>query len=357
MNSKSIQDLRERIDAIDAEILRLLSERAGCAVEIGHFKAEAGLPVYDPQREAGLLTRLAAANPGPLSADAVRDIFAGIVRACRNLEQPPRVACLGPLGTFSHQAALEHFGPGSELLAQPDLPEVAEAVVRGEADWGILPVENSIEGIIGVSFDLVAEHGLVVVGERVLPVHLYLVGQGPLEAVQRVVSHPQPLRQARHWLRQHLPGAALETAPSTAEAAAVAVGDPAAAAIVGPMVMHAGTLPPLAGPVEDRPDNRTRFWVVARRGEAAAEGAKTALLMTLPHRPGSLARALEVVARHGLNMTSLTSRPATAQPWEYRFFVDLDGRPDAGLLADLESVGAHVRVLGSFDPAGEATHS
>ena len=355
MTQQAIDDIRAEIDEIDGQLLERLSRRAELAVAIGHAKQALGRPIHDPGREAALLARLAEANPGPLSEAAVRGVFQAIVRACRNLEQPPRVACLGPLGTFSNQAALRQFGPGAEIMPQPDLPEVAEAVVRGEVDFGVLPVENSIEGIIGVSFDLVAEHGLHVVAERVLPIHLHLIGRGPLSAVRRVVSHPQPLRQARHWLRRHVPAAQLENAASTAEAAALANADPAAAAVVGSLIVEQGQLPLLAGPIEDRPDNRTRFWIVAR--QATEAGTRSALLVTLPHRPGSLAGALKVFAEGGINLRSITSRPATASPWEYRFFIDVDGNmqdPDHRPVLDaLATVGAHIRLLGVYDSSEE----
>lgn len=356
MKHRPIDEIRAEIDKLDAEILDRLSRRASLAIAIGHAKQAAGLPIHDPGRETALLSRLVAANSGPLPAEAVRGIFQLVVRACRNLEQPPRVACLGPPGTFSHQAALAHFGPGTEMMPQPDLPEVAEAVVRGETEFGVLPVENSIEGVIGVSFDLVAEHGLHVIAECVLPIHLFLVGKGPIEAVKRVISHPQPLRQARRWLRQGLPGAVQETVASTAEAAALAGRSADTAAVVGSMVLDASDLAVLAGPIEDRPDNRTRFWVVARK--PSTEGGRSALLITLPHRAGSLARALDVLADAGVNLLSITARPATASPWEYRFFIDVEGsmldearRP---VLDALEATGAHVRLLGVYDSNEEA---
>ncbi len=356
MTQQAIDEIRAEIDEIDGQLLERLSRRAELAVAIGPAKQALGRPIHDPGREAALLARLAGANPGPLPEAAIRSIFQSIVRACRNLEQPSRVACLGPVGTFSNQAALRHFGPGVDILPQPDLPEVAEAVVRGEVDFGILPVENSIEGVIGISFDLLAEHGLYVVAERVLPIHLHLIGQGPLSAVKRVISHPQPLRQARHWLRRHVPQAVLENAASTAEAAVLAAADPTAAAVVGSLIVEQGRLPVLAGPVEDRPDNRTRFWVVARR--PAEAGARSALLVTLPHRPGSLAGALEAFADGGINLRSITSRPATASPWEYRFFIDVDGNmqePDRQPVLDaLATAGAHIRLLGVYDSCEES---
>lgn len=353
-----LRALRERIDAIDDEVLVALSRRAELALAVGRLKRKAGRSIYDPERERALLERMTAANPGPLGGEAVRLIYQRIIQACRNLESPPRVAFLGPQGTFSHQAALRFFGPGLELMPQPDLPDVAEAVARGEVDYGLLPVENSIEGAIGTSFDLVVEHDLTVVGELIQPVELYLVGNTTLDQVRTVYSHPQPLRQARRWLRGHVPRAALVPVVSTADAAA-RLHEPGAAAIVGPMALEDGQLQKLAGPIEDRPDNRTRFWVVARRPAEHPPAAprKSSLMLVLKHESGTLARALGALAAAGVNLTQIASRPVPGQHWDYRFFLDVEGDVGdatvAAALRQLQSDGAYVRVLGVYS-AGEA---
>lgn len=349
----AITELRSEIDRLDRRILELLNERARRALDIGEVKRRSGLAVYDPGRETALLNALIEENGGPLPEDAVRMIYRRIVQACRNLESPPKVAFLGPKGTFSHQAAIAYFGPGVDAAPVVDLPDAAEAVARGEAEFALLPVENSIEGIVGTTYDLVAEHGLSIQGELVLPVHLYLVGEAPaLEDIDTVYSHPQPLRQARRWLRERLPGARQVPVASTADAADRVANQSGAAAIVSPLLADREDLVRLAGPVEDRPDNRTRFWVVGR--EPALEGAKTSLMLTLPHRPGSLSAVLRVFAARGINLTSIASRPAPSQPWEYRFFIDIEGSldPTEGgetTVEALEREGAHVRVLGTYD--------
>ncbi|RMF12464.1 MAG: prephenate dehydratase [Candidatus Dadabacteria bacterium] len=349
-----LQSLRERIDRCDRELLRLLAERARVALEIGHIKQAHGLPIYDPERERSVLDALAALNDGPLSDQAVRLIFQQVIRACRNLEQPPRIAFLGPCNTFSHQAVLDYFGPEVELAPQAEFADVAEAVARGEVEAGVLPVENALEGFIGTTFDLVVEHELQVVGEVIVPVELYLLSNVEnLEDVRVVYSHAQPLRQARQWLRAHLNGVPLVTVESTAAAAERAASEQGAAAIAGPLVVAAARLPVLAGPVEDRADNRTRFWVVGR--EPAGQGDKTALMLVLPHEPGSLARALQVFAEYELNLTQIDSRPARSRPWEYRFFVEMQGNAqgerESAALQALQQSGVHARILGVFSAA------
>lgn len=353
MTLDDLTPLRDDIDAIDKRLLEALSRRAEIALKIGQIKHRHGTPIYDPEREARVLAALANANSGPLSNGAIAAIFSQIIKACRNIEQRPRVAFLGPEGTFSHQAAIAYFGPETDISALPDFPDVAEAVARGEVEAGILPVENSTEGFIGTTFDLVLEHELAVIGEVIVPVELHLVANCPLGDIATVYSHAQPLKQARRWLRSHLPQAVHVPVESTAAAAARAASEPNAAAIVGPMAIGTTKLPVLAGPIADNPNNRTRFWIVAR--EPRQVGDKSALMLVLPHAPGTLAQALGVFAQKGVNLTQIVSRPAPVQPWEYRFFVEMAANAYSdeakAALRELAAAGIHVKVLGVFPPA------
>lgn len=349
----ALAPLREQIDALDQQLLAAINRRAAVALQIGEIKHRLGLPVYDPDREARVLANLRAKNPGPLSETAITAIYSQIIKACRSIEQPPRVAFLGPAGTFSHQAALDYFGPESEGRPLPDFPDVAEAVARGEVNAGVLPVENSTEGFIGTTFDLVVEHDLAVIGEIVVPVELYLIANCKLSEVKVVYSHAQPLRQARKWLRANVGDAAQIAVESTAAAAERAAAEKHAAAVVGPLTLGNSKLPVLAGPIADRPNNRTRFWVIGR--EPSKQGDKSALMLVLPHEPGTLSKALGVFAKAGLNLTQIASRPDPVKPWEYRFFVELEANayrePAKTVLRKLGAVGIHVRLLGVFAPA------
>lgn len=345
--------LREQIDAIDQQLLALMNHRAMLALQIGKVKHSQGLPVYDPQREARVLANLRAQNKGPLSETAIIAIYSQIIKACRSIEQPLRVAFLGPVGTFSHQAALDYFGPECEVKPLPDFADVAEAVARGETNAGVLPVENSTEGFIGTTFDLVVEHDLAVTGEIVVPVELYLIAGCKLSQVKVIYSHAQPLRQARKWLRANVGDAAQVAVESTAAAANRAAVEKYAAAVVGPLTLGNSKLPVLAGPIADRPNNRTRFWVLGR--QPGKQGNKSALMLVLPHEPGTLSKALSVFAKAELNLTQIASRPDPVKSWEYRFFIEFEANahqsPAKAVLRQLGAMGIHVRLLGVFTPA------
>lgn len=351
----ALKPLRDRIDALDARLLELLNERASLAEQIGVLKEG---EVYRPEREAQVLRRLKQMNAGPLGADAVERLFVEIISACRALERPLAVAYLGPLGTFSEEAAVKRFGGAAERLACASIDEVFRNVESRRAHYGVVPVENSTEGGVGRTLDLLLATPLRVCGEVMLPVHQALLyNGGDLDAVRRVYSHPQSFGQCQRWLAANLPGAERVSASSNGEAARLAAQDsPQAAAVGPPRAGEAYGLRVAAANIEDDPRNTTRFLVIGPQDAGVSGGDKTSLVMSAQNRPGAVHELLGPLARHGVSMTRLESRPSRTGLWEYVFYVDVEGhRDDAAVreaLAELAERAAFLKILGSY-PAGK----
>jgi chorismate mutase/prephenate dehydratase len=345
---------RDRIDRIDDELLRLFNERAALAQQIGHLK-EDGV-VLRPEREAQVLQRMQAENAGPLGNAAVVRLFTEIMSQCRALEAPLTVAYLGPEGTFSEQAAFVRFG--SAVQGQPcaTIDDVFRAVESDATQYGMVPVENSSEGAIGRTLDLLLHSRLQVCGEVMLPVHQCLLTQHcELSAIETLYSHPQSLGQCQGWLNANLPHAARIPVASNAEAARLAAKHPRSAAIAGSQAAgHAG-LKICVENVEDDPKNTTRFLVLGKQQVAPSGKDKTSLVMSAPNRPGAVHDLLTPLAKHGVSMTRLESRPARSGLWEYMFYMDIEGHQHdakvAAALAELKQVAAFVKILGSYPVA------
>jgi len=348
-----LQRERAVIDALDAELLRLISERARRAQAIGALKEG---PAYRPEREAQVLRRVQAENPGPLSGDAVSRVFREIMSACLALEQKLSVSYLGPPGTYSHSAVTRHFG--DFVVAEPcaSIDEVFRAAEGGRTDYAIVPVENSTEGAVGRTLDLMAQTPLTIVGEVKLRIVQNLLAKGgTLDAVSRVYSHAQSLAQCVQWLARHLPSAARVAVASNAEAARLAAAEPGSAAIAGEAAAAIYSLDIVAAHIEDEPNNTTRFWVLGHHGVPASGKDETSLVMSAQNRPGAMYALLEPLAKHGVSMSRLESRPARTGLWEYLFFVDLDGHCDdpevAAALAELRQRAPFLKLLGSYPAA------
>lgn len=357
MSDPGIQKLRAQIDAIDDELLVLVNRRAAIAREIGGLKGSA--PAYRPEREAEILRRVAAANPGPLQQAAVSGIYRAVMSACRGMEVALRVAYLGPEGTFSEQAVRMHFGHSVEASALATIDEVFRAAESAEAQFSVVPVENSTEGVVGRSLDLLLLTPLRICGEIELRVQQNLmVKSGDIASIRRVYSHPQSLGQCAGWLSRNLPGAERVQASSNAEAARLASAEEGAAAIAGEAAASRWGLKILARTIEDDPSNTTRFLVLGNLDAGPTGRDRTSLVLSAENRPGAVHAMLAPLAENGVSMTRIESRPSKAMRsalWEYVFFIDIEGHQQdarvAPALAALRQRAPFLKVLGSYPVA------
>jgi chorismate mutase / prephenate dehydratase len=350
----ALKELRDRIDRLDADILRLVNERATVAHEIGKLKGDG--TVYRPEREAQVLRSLAERNPGPLSGNAVTRLFTEIISACRALEDAFSVACLGPRGTFSEEALVKHFGSQAPARLCGSIDEVFRSVESGAVGYAIVPIENSTEGAVGRSLDLLVSTPLKICGEVVLPVHQNLLSRLPAPGdAQRIYSHAQSFAQCNAWLNANCPRAERIPVASNAEAARRAAEDPQSGAIAGRMAAEQYALPILVASIEDEPNNTTRFAVLARQSAPPSGKDKTSFIMSAKNRPGAIHELLTPLAHNQVSMTRLESRPSRTGLWEYVFFVDIDGHAaDSQVARALEEVrnrAAFVKILGSYPAA------
>jgi len=347
-----VEKLRREIDGVDDELLRLINQRARLASRIGALKA--GAPAYRPEREAEVLRRIAEKNPGPLAAERVTGVFREVISACRGLEEAIRVTYLGPEGTFSEQAVRQHFGRAVEALAVPSVDEAFRRCESRAVQFTVVPVENSTEGVVGRTLDLLLATPLRICGEVELRVQQNLLGKGELKDVRRVYSHAQSLGQCNAWLAQHLPGAERLPLGSNAEAAQRAASEPGAAAIAGEAAAERYGLQVLARAIEDAPNNTTRFLVLGELDAAPTGKDRTSLVMSAENKPGAVHALLTPLAEHKVSMTRIESRPARSRSalWEYVFFIDVEGhQKDAPVAAALTQLGAKapfLKVLGSY---------
>ncbi|MCD2518795.1 prephenate dehydratase [Massilia sp. G4R7] len=352
MNDKLLP-LREQIDAIDAQILDLLSRRGQIAQQVGHVKAETNAPVFRPEREAQVLRGVAERNPGPLKDRDVQTIFREIMSSCRALEKRVTVAYLGPSGTFSEQAVYQQFGSAIETLPCVSIDEVFRATEAGTADFSVVPVENSSEGAINRTLDLLLATTTIISGEISIPVHHSLMSKtGSMEGVTVVCAHSQALAQCQVWLNQHHPGIERRAVASNAEAAILASQDPTVAAIASEMAGEQYQLGVVQPHIQDDPHNRTRFVVIGSLQTGPSGRDRTAIVLAVPNKAGAVYNLLAPLAKHGVSMTRFESRPARIGTWEYYFYVDVEGHVhDASVdraLAELKDNAAFFKVLGSY---------
>ncbi len=357
--SGDLDQLRAQIDALDDELAALVQRRARLAQAIGGLKG--GAPAYRPEREAQILRRVAARGDGPLPADALAAVFREVISACRGLEQAIRVSFLGPAGTFSEQAVRRHFGGAVEAEPLPSIDEVFRRCESGEAQFAMVPVENSTEGAVGRTLDLLLVTPLRICGEVELRVQQNLMArQGEAASLRRVYSHAQSLAQCNAWLNRHLPGAERVPVASNAEAAERASREPDAGAIAGEAAAERLGLRLLARGIEDDPNNTTRFLVLGALETAPSGRDRTSLVMSAENRPGAVHALLTPIAEAGVSMTRIESRPARAMRsalWEYVFYIDLEGHQAdarvAAALAELRRKAPFLKVLGSYPAAGD----
>ncbi|HEX4235367.1 MAG TPA: prephenate dehydratase [Caldimonas sp.] len=351
------ESLRAEIDAIDRELLSLLNRRAAVATSIGELKRAEGSPAFRPEREAAVIDALKASNQGPLPTPSVAPIWREIMSACRSLETPTRVAYLGPAGTFSELAALGYFGSSIVRLPCANADEVFHATSAGAADFGVVPVENSSEGVVTRSLDLFLTTPLTIVGETSLYVrHNLLRKVDSLDGITAVCAHPQALAQCHAWLSHHLPNAERRPVASNAEGARLAGADATLAGIASERAASEYGLFVVAPAIQDDAHNRTRFAIVAHPGSHPQPKASghdcTSLVVSVANRPGAVHDMLQPLKAHGVSMTRFESRPARSGQWEYYFYVDIDGHPDqpnvARALQELHDACAFFKLLGTY---------
>jgi chorismate mutase/prephenate dehydratase len=348
-----LKPLREQIDAIDAHILDLLNRRARIAQEVGHVKAETRAPVFRPEREAQVLRGVAERNPGPLKAADVQAIFREIMSACRALEKRVTVAYLGPAGTFSEQAVYQQFGSAVEGLPCISIDEVFRATEAGTADFGVVPVENSSEGAVNRTLDLLLGTTAIISGEVSIAVHHSLMTRtGNMDGVTVVCAHSQALAQCQVWLNQHYPNIERRAVASNAEAAVMASKDAGVAAIASEMAGEQYKLGVVQAHIQDDPHNRTRFNVIGHLQTNPSGADQTSLVLAVPNKAGAVYNLLAPLAEHGVSMTRFESRPARIGTWEYYFYVDIEGHvfdtAVAKALEELKDNAAFFKVLGSY---------
>ncbi len=356
MSDDKLKPLRDQIDAIDAQLLALLNQRARVAQEVGHVKAETNAPVFRPEREAQVLSRIADNNPGPLASTDLQAIFREVMSACRALEKRVSVAYLGPAGTYSEQAVWKQFGQAVEGLPCVSIDEIFRSVEAGTAEFGVVPVENSTEGTVNRTLDLLMRTTLTISGEVALPVHHSLMTKsGSMDGIKRICAHSQALAQCQAWLNQHYPSLERRAVASNGEAARMASEDATVAAIAGDMAAKRYSLAIAHAHIQDDPHNRTRFFVIGTLQPGPCSRDQTSLVLSVPNKAGAVYELLAPLARHGVSMTRFESRPARTGRWEYVFFVDVEGHAQdervAKALVELQAQAAFFKVLGSYPHA------
>ncbi len=352
MNDR-LKQVREAIDAIDLQLVERLNERARLVAEVGRIKKDTGAPVFQPEREAEVVRRVVKASRGPLSEAALEAIYREIMSASRAIQHPLTVAYLGPAGTFSELALLRKFGSSVQSQACASIDEVFRAAECERADYAIVPVENSSEGAVSRSLDLLLTTTLCIVAEVSVPVHLHLLTRSAaLAGVTRVLAHPQALAQCVAWLNQNAAGLERVPVASNAEAARQASLDPTVAAIASDQAAVRYGLQTVAALIQDDANNRTRFVVLGRQPSQRSGNDKTSLILSVANRAGAVYEMLAPLARHAVSMTRFESRPARNGAWEYHFFVDVEGHAsDANVdaaLRELQQICVFYRCLGSY---------
>ncbi len=355
---EALDPLRKRIDEIDDEFLRLLNERAKIVLDVGRIKHSKNAALHVPEREAAILKRLTDQNPGPFPNEAVRAVFKEVISYCLNMEGPIRVAYLGPEATYTHLAARHYFGSGCTFVPCDSIPRVIETVTKGNAIYGILPVENSTEGSVSQTLDEMAQSELSVCGEAVTRIHHCLLANNTdLAGITEVFSHPQSLAQCRQWLQAYLPEVKLTEVASNAKAAKLAAAKPGTAAIAAKLAAEVYGLSVLIENIEDNANNRTRFWIVSQTPRKPSDDDKTSLMISVKHEPGSLYKMLAAFERNGVNLTKIESRPSKREAWEYLFFIDIMGNAEhphvAKALEEVRAGSLWVRVLGNYPVAAD----
>ena len=362
MSDAELERLRQQIDNIDEQLLQLFNRRAGCAVEVAGVKRDASgdssndINFFRPDREAQVISRLKSLNQGPLSDDEVGRLIREVMSACLALEQPLKIAYLGPEGTFTQSAALKHFGHSVSTVPMSSIPDVFSSVESGHADYGLVPVENSTEGVISHTLDMFIDSDLKVCGEVETPIHHHLATKSQdISRIRHIYSHQQSFAQCRRWLDQNFPGIERIPVSSNAEAARLANEEVDAAAICGLPAVEIFKLQICYENIEDLADNTTRFVIIGHQEVGPSGRDKTSLMISTRNKPGALLDLLQPLADHEISMNKIESRPAQGGKWAYLFFIDIDGhQQDSAVikaLNELKQQSALFKILGSYPKA------
>lgn len=353
-----LKRLRGEIDKIDDEILDLLNKRAKIVIEIAHIKRRENSSFYSPEREKEIIQRLISINKGPFPNDAVKMLFREILSASLSLEEPLKVACLGPLATFTHLAAMRYFGSSASFLPVEGIKDVFEAVYSEWSEYGVVPIENSNEGFVSYTLDMFMDYDLKIAGEVMLVIsHNLLSKSGDKKRVKKIYSHPQATAQCRKWLEMNMPGVPVYESTSTARAAELASKEEDAAAIASEVAAKIYDLSFVERRIEDYKDNYTRFLIIGKESPKRSGRDKTSIMFSTKDRPGALYSILEPIKQAKINLTRIESRPSKRKAWEYIFFADMEGHiEDRKVKKAIEEVSEgclYLKILGSY-PAGGA---
>jgi chorismate mutase / prephenate dehydratase len=351
----NIPDHRQAIDKLDAHIVKLLNERTKHVLTIGEIKRKAGEEIYAPHRERAVLQRICRRNQGPITNESLRAIYREIMSSALSLEKSLTVAFLGPEATFTHQAAIQRFGSSLRYAPQKTIADVFTEVSKHRADYGVVPVENSTEGVVTHTLDMFVDSDLKIVAQIVLPVQHCLLAKGPRSQIRKLYVHPQSLGQCRDWVRANLPRAEIIETSSNARSAEFAAHEKGSAAIAGVLASEKYGVPVLEFDIQDNVANATRFLVLGRQCSPPTGNDRSSLMFSIVDRPGALYSALAAFRRYRINMTKIESRPSKRKAWEYLFFVDCDGheldRKVTKAISDLGEHCSYVKVLGSYPNA------
>jgi chorismate mutase/prephenate dehydratase len=353
---ESVDALRKKIDHVDEQVLELLNERASLAKRIGQTKSSQGQEIFVASREKEIFQRLSALNRGPLPEKSVHSIYREILSASRALEAPLDVAYFGPEATYTHMAARERFGAATNYVPMPTIGDVFQEVKQGRADYGVVPIENSTEGVVTHTLDMLVEADAQICAEVILEVHHFLLSRsGKKDDIRRIVSHPQALAQCRRWLTTNFPKIVPEEAASTAHAAELAAADPSLAAVAGSLAKELYGLQTVQANIEDRANNITRFLVIGGRTPRPSGRDKTSIVISVKDEVGVLHRMLAPFAKNRINLSKIESRPLKQKPWEYFFFLDLEGHIQEPriqrAIKKLEKSCLFIKILGSYPSA------
>ncbi|HKS36343.1 MAG TPA: prephenate dehydratase [Verrucomicrobiae bacterium] len=351
----NIPEHRKAIDKLDAKIVKLLNERTQHVLEIGRIKLQAGEEIYAPHRELAVLQRVGRRNPGPISNDSLRAIYREVMSSALALQKTMRIAYLGPEATFTHQAAIRRFGSSLRYHPQKTITDVFAEVSKNRADYGVVPIENSTEGVVTHTLDMFVDSDLKIVSQIVLPVQHCLLGKSNKAQIRKLYVHPQSLAQCRAWVQNNLPRVEIIETSSNARSAEFAAKEKRAAAIAGQLAAEKYGVRVLEYDIQDNAANATRFLVLGRQCSPPTGRDRTSIMISLVDKVGALHRALAAFRRYRINMTKIESRPSKRKAWEYFFFIDCDGHMTdskvAKAITELEHQCSFVKVLGSYPNA------